>query len=112
MAVILPQSIQSDVQSSLPILPDNGNPAGAYNMPSQAAQEPVQAPPDPLAWLRPSPYMTEVQKMLQQQDKRLEQMYASLLPTQQAMPSAVPASAPNVLPAGLPPLPETQWNGM
>lgn len=73
MAVILPQSMQSDLQSSLPIVPNNGNPGGAYNMaPAQQAQA-SQAPPDPYAWLKPSKYMDEVNIILQGQDSLLEQ---------------------------------------
>lgn len=73
MAVILPQSIQSDLQSSLPIIPNNGNPGGAYNMaPSQEDRVP-QAPIDPYAWLKPSAYMDKVKQILEQQDALLEE---------------------------------------
>ena len=67
MAVVLPQSIQSDVQSALPVIPNNGNPAGAYNMPHAAevnAQEQPQVANDPFAWLKPSVYMEEVKTRL------------------------------------------------
>lgn len=74
MAVILPQSIQSDIQSNLPIMPNNGNPSGAYNMPQEGvAASAAAAPEDPYAWLKPSPYMDEVNNILSQQDSLLEQ---------------------------------------
>lgn len=72
MAVILPSSLQQDVQSSLPVIPNNGNPGGAYNMPSPGPQEQQAAPEDPYAWLKPSQYMNQVQNILfgQQEDIR------------------------------------------
>lgn len=73
MAVILPQSIQSDIQGSLPIMPNNGNPAGAYNMPQGEVAASAAAPKeDPYAWLKPSPYMDEVNNILKSQDSLLE----------------------------------------
>ena len=71
MAVILPQSVQQDIQSSLPIIPNNGNPGGAYNVASNidGAVAPQAAPTDPYDWVQPSPYMAEVQRILQQQDE-------------------------------------------
>lgn len=63
MAYILPQSLQQGIQESLPVIPNNGNPAGANNMPA-SSQEEQAAPPDPYAWLQPSPYMQKVTEML------------------------------------------------
>lgn len=64
MAVILPSSLQQDVQSNLPIIPNNGNPGGAYNMPRQGQPQQSAAPEDPYAWLKPSPYMEQVKNIL------------------------------------------------
>lgn len=72
MAVILPQSLQSDLQGSLPVLPNNGNPAGAYNVASAEPGAPQAAAPDPYDWVLPSPYMAEVGRILQQQDEVLK----------------------------------------
>jgi hypothetical protein len=67
VAYILPQSLQQGIQESLPVIPNNGNPSGANNMP--AAEESQQAaPPDPYAWLKPSKYMDQVTEMLLNQD--------------------------------------------
>lgn len=63
MAYILPQSLQQGIQESLPVIPNNGNPAGANNMPA-SSQEEQATPPDPYAWLQPSPYMQKVTEML------------------------------------------------
>ena len=79
MAVILPQSVQQDIQSSLPIIPNNGNPGGAYNV-AAVGQPPQQAAaPDPYAWLQPSAYMEEVSKVINNQDGILDMAIASLL---------------------------------
>ena len=63
MAYILPQSLQQGIQESLPVIPNNGNPGGANNMPAEE-QSQQAAPPDPYAWLQPSPYMQKVTEML------------------------------------------------
>ena len=67
MAYILPQSLQQGIQESLPVIPNNGNPGGANNMPA-AEQSQQAAPPDPYAWLKPSPYMDKVTEMLANSD--------------------------------------------
>lgn len=74
MAVVLPQSIQSDVQSALPVIPNNGNPGGAYNMPHSPAEQQQQvAAPDPFAWLKPSSYMEEVKNRLANWDQEVQE---------------------------------------
>ena len=72
MAVVLPQSIQSDVQSALPVIPNNGNPAGAYNMPQAGQQEQAAPVNDPFAWLKPSVYMEEVKTRLANWDQEVQ----------------------------------------
>lgn len=67
MAYILPQSLQQGIQESLPVIPNNGNPGGANNMPAEE-QSQQAAPPDPYAWLKPSPYMDKVTEMLANSD--------------------------------------------
>ena len=80
MAVILPESLQQDLQGSLPILPNNGNPGGAYNVASaeQPAQQAAPAP-DPYAWLKPSAYMDQVNEIIKNQDAILDMAVSSLL---------------------------------
>lgn len=91
MAVILPQSIQSDLQSSLPIIPNNGNPGGAYNMAPAREDKPPQAPIDPYAWLKPSAYMDQVKKVLAQQDALLENAVFEIVnPQEKQMFNVVP----------------------
>lgn len=80
MAVILPQSMQADLQTNLPIIPNNGNPGGAYNMSPQ--DYPVAADKGPqddrYGWLKPSKYMEDVNVLLKQQDNWLEEMLYNL----------------------------------
>lgn len=71
MAVILPSSLQQDVQGSLPIIPNNGNPGGAYNMPSPEAPVQEAVPQDPYSWLKASPYMEQVKAMLLGNEERI-----------------------------------------
>lgn len=70
-------NMQADAQQALPVIPNNGNPAGAYNMPQTTM--PQQAPVAPIAprpsvpmtpqdrypWLQPSQSASNVRAMLQ-----------------------------------------------
>lgn len=62
--------LQTNAQQGLPVTPNNGNPGGAHNMP----------------WMQPSPYMAQIQQMLQQRW----------------------ANGGSSMPSGLPPLPVRQ----
>lgn len=74
MAYILPDRLQEGIQKSLPILPNNGNPGGANNMPVSQEEE-QYTPPDPYAWLRPSPNMEYVQRFLESYADKNEQLW-------------------------------------
>ncbi len=65
--------IQRSAQAALPVLPNNGNPNGAYNAPQVASSTPetTVATADPLSWLQPSEYMQDIQGLLQDQTRRL-----------------------------------------
>lgn len=57
--------MQRNAQASLPVLPNNGNPAGAYNMPHSKEGAASAAPSGPdLTWLQPSEHMLNVQEWL------------------------------------------------
>lgn len=77
MSVILPQSLQEGIQTSLPIIPNNGNPGGANNMPA-AEQEQAAQPPDPYAWLQPSPFMADIGTMLKQQSEYVDRLWEQM----------------------------------
>lgn len=57
--------MQRNAQASLPVIPNNGNPAGAYNMPQSQEGAASAAPSGPdLSWLQPSAHMQNVQNWL------------------------------------------------
>lgn len=49
-------------QERLPVIPNNGNPAGAYNMPQQGTT-PVAQAPGKFDWVKPSPAMARIRAM-------------------------------------------------
>lgn len=57
-------NLQQNAQAALPVIPNNGNPGGAYNMP-QNGQSPAKPPGPDLSWLQPSAHMQEVNATLQ-----------------------------------------------
>ena len=82
MSVILPERLQQGIQEALPVIPNNGNPNGANNMP--AVQQGQQAaPPDPYAWLQPSPFMNEVGAMLEDYTDYVDRLVESTINPQQ-----------------------------
>lgn len=84
-------NMQPDVQAALPVVPNNGNPAGAYNMPHQAqTPAPVEAP-DPLAWLRGSQSARNIRA-------KLDGMASSQpMPPQQPAPQSMQMTAPQTI---------------
>lgn len=55
--------MQRNAQQNLPVIPNNGNPAGAYNMP-QAAQPVAPTQPQVMDYSQPSSSMDLVYQML------------------------------------------------
>jgi hypothetical protein len=83
-------NMQANAQQALPVIPNNGNPAGAYNMPMLpqhravgqppvAAQPMVRQPQAPLPtppqypWLAPSQSATNIRTMLEGRRDRFQQ---------------------------------------
>lgn len=95
-------SMQQNAQAALPVIPNNGNPAGAYNMPPQGAQAPVQPQaqsPYYYPWLAPSPHMEGIQNQLSARQAMLNQMLTQyspqpIAPQAPAVPQQVPAVEP------------------
>lgn len=80
-------NIQPDAQAALPVIPNNGNPRGAFNMPParNATEEAVARPPasqKDFSWLQPSQYMRNVQDMLSQR-RTGGNMQQTTMPTMQ-----------------------------
>jgi hypothetical protein len=108
-------NMQANTQAALPVIPNNGNPGGAYN---QAAPQPVGQPEQigasntrsgPLyapkmaqgyEWLKPSPYMDMVNSYLSQRPQFKSAASAAIQPPEVTQ---APATVPNV---GLPTLPQ------
>lgn len=64
--------LQQNAQAALPVIPNNGNPGGAYNMP-QNGQAPAAKPAGPdLSWLQPSEHMQTLNKTLQSIQQSVE----------------------------------------
>lgn len=66
--------MQQNAQNNLPVVPNNGNPNGANNMPAgnpAAPTGPIDNTPD---WVKPSPSMDAFHQMLQQPIQRANPM--------------------------------------
>lgn len=72
-------NIQPSAQGALPVMPNNGNPSGAYNMPSATSQQANaekqgQPAEDPrFAWVKPSPAMNRINNYLKQRATLFDQ---------------------------------------
>lgn len=97
-------TIKSDAQNNVPVIPNNGNPGTAYNVSNnREEQQEAAVQQDPFAWVQPSAYMQEVKNIIQGQDTLIQQLQQYLnsqegTTTQEVVP-------PPVLPE------ETTWNG-
>lgn len=92
-------NMQANTQAALPVIPNNGNPGGAYNAPPSAPAI-AQPPVAPMAnnnydWLKPSPYMQMVNDMLKQRPQFTGATQPALQPP--AVTQA-PATVPNATP--------------
>ena len=90
--------MQENAQAALPVIPNNGNPAGANNMPQTQGQQATPAAPSgpDLSWLQPSPAMQHFNSMLQQRQAVLDAQRQQ--PAQQAPVAQAPQSYTPVLP--------------
>lgn len=97
-------NMQANIQGELPVIPNNGNPGGAHNMPHMAQQEQVQAPPDPYAWLKPSPFMDTAKQLLDSMSAVNQQRAATYQPVQSIPepPSVMPTPPVQTQPMQLP----------
>lgn len=64
--------MQVNAQGALPVIPNNGNPGGAHNMPQGTQVASVTPPPNPYQWLEPSPAMQSTQQMLSEQAEQIK----------------------------------------
>lgn len=87
------RSMQANAQANLPVIPNNGNPNGAYNAPRQGLREPPKRSAYDLSWLEPSPAMLQMQDNLSQRQGYLDSMLAQIR-QQPAPPLATPVQQP------------------
>jgi hypothetical protein len=88
-------NMQQDAQANLPMEPNNGNPRGANNMPSNTALPAQAGGARHYPWLAPSSSMDFIRELL----ARPLQTGGGLPPTQvQPQASVVPAMSTNVPP--------------
>lgn len=103
-------AMQQNAQAALPVIPNNGNPQGANNMPtSQPTQLPVVAGPRPTEhyypWMAPSPAFGTIQGRLQGMQKPM--IIPQPIATAQPPVVQPPAIAqPSMQQAGMPVLPQ------
>lgn len=88
--------MQSNAQAALPVIPNNGNPNGAYNMPQQAQATPAPAQPagPDLSWLGPSQHMQTFSNTLQQMQAGIERSRSRAAEVQQQLPPTVTPAVP------------------
>ena len=56
--------VQPAAQANVPVIPNNGNPAGAYNMPGATAPQPAAPSFFQYSAASPSPYMQSIYSLL------------------------------------------------
>lgn len=92
--------MQPNAQSNMPVVPNNGNPAGAHNMPQQEAAAPQSLSQQHYPWLAPSPHMQNILRRVQTQQQNAQQ--AVVAPQQVAPPQPAAIGAMPVLPMNVP----------
>lgn len=123
-------SMQANAQAALPVMPNNGNPGGAHNMPQQNGAAPAAPTGPDLSWLKASPAMEQLRASSAQRQKFLDGRLASIrqqpqlpvvdeptpLVPQQAQLPVLPQANPQMMPANpnivLPMAGAPTWNGM
>lgn len=99
-------NMQANAQQALPVIPNNGNPAGAYNMPvtpqpvavgQPAVPAPMARQPAPLSpiqnkypWLAPSPSVDNMRSLLESRRTRFQQPVQEMPQTAEIRNSQLP----------------------
>lgn len=109
------RSMQANAQANLPVIPNNGNPNGAYNAPRAAQGVMLERQgPQHYSWLEPSPAMQQLRDSMTQRQQYLDSALRQIRQPAQPMdtPMSVPQQPqpqPQQLPMtpALPPMPVT-----
>ena len=73
------RSMQANAQANLPVIPNNGNPNGAYNAPRVGQQlGRGKSMPNDFSWLEPSPAMRQLQDSMVQRQQYLDSMLSQI----------------------------------
>lgn len=99
-----PGNMQRDTQAALPVIPNNGNPMGANNMPGRPGAP--MANPDASGggyyypWMRPSPAMEAIRARMAKMQQSLQPSTQpiSLAPVMPGYPAGQPAPTSPVMP--------------
>lgn len=70
--------LQENAQAALPVIPNNGNPGGANNMPQSQGQEPAKPAGPDLSWLQPSPAMQGLTQAIQAKQPDLDRQLQAI----------------------------------
>lgn len=91
-------NMQENAQAAVPVVPNNGNPNGAHNMPATVPNPMLQRYP----WLGPSTHMTNIRQRLDDMGTRLTRADMQYVGTTTPQ---VPAAPPVVMPTPALPAP-------
>lgn len=87
------RSMQANAQANLPVIPNNGNPNGAYNAPRAAQGVMLERQrPKHYSWLDPSPAMQQLQDSMAQRQQYLDNALQQIRQTAQTV--GVPMQVP------------------
>ena len=87
------RSMQTNAQASLPVIPNNGNPNGAYNAPrAPQVAVPERQRPKHYSWLDPSPAMQQLQDSMAQRQQYLDSALQQIRQPAQLSPAPMPVS--------------------
>ena len=70
--------MQENAQAAVPVIPNNGNPGGANNMPQMQAQAPVKPTGPDLSWLQPSAAMAGILQNIQAKQPDLDRQLQTI----------------------------------
>lgn len=106
--------MQRNAQQNLPVIPNNGNPAGAYNMPQAGTPATMQAAaPATVDYSKPSPSMELIYQMLNQplqggRSKNIFEELPQILAAKQQGTMAWPRRPVPTVPQAVQPAPAAQ----
>lgn len=110
-------NMQQNAQGNLPVIPNNGNPNGANNMPGGKYGAKPHVPNQPRpggdpSWLAPSPAMEEIKRLLSGQNQPPGHVGIMPVPNQPVIPHQQVPANPQLPPMPGPVVPQMPRQGM